>query len=190
MNKVLCFISDGMADFEVTLVFHKIKTIAHREVITVGYDLSPIISESGLTYLPNQTLVQAMDLSEVEGLIIPGGPIRSQRIELTELILKLYEEKKLLAAICNGPQYLGRAGILDKHRYTTSCSEGAIKRLQVSDPFPRDNYVEERVVRDGHIITAKGRAFVDFSFYIFDYLAIYSGRKDEQAQLYKDIMDR
>ena len=190
MNKVLCFISDGMADFEVTLIFHKVKTIGHREIITVGYDLSPIVSESGLTYIPNQTLVQAMDLPSIQALIIPGGPIRSQRDELTELILKLYEEKKLLAAICNGPQYLGRAGILDNHRYTTSCSEAAIKALGVSDPFPRDNYVNKRVVQDEHIITAKGRAFVDFSFSVFDYLAIYAGREDEQEQLYKDIMDR
>jgi putative intracellular protease/amidase len=190
MNRILCFVSDEMADFEITLVFHKLKTIGNKEIITVGYDLTPVVSESGLTYLPNRTIEQVLDLSGVEALIIPGGPIRPQRDELTELILKLHSEKKLLAAICNGPQYLGRAGILDNHRYTTSCSEGAIKSLQVSDPFPRNNYIEERVVQDKHVITAKGRAFVDFSFAIFEYLAIYSGRNDEKGGLYKDIMDR
>jgi putative intracellular protease/amidase len=190
MNKVLCFISDEMADFEITLVFHKLKTIGDREIITVGYDLTPIVSESGLTYLPNRTLMQALDLPGVEALIIPGGPIRLQRDELTALIRKIDAEKKLLAAICNGPQYLGRAGILDNHRYTTSCSEDKINSLQVPDPFPRNNYVEARVVRDGHVITAKGRAFVDFSFAIFEYLGIYSARNDEKEGLYADIMDR
>jgi putative intracellular protease/amidase len=190
MNKILCFVSDEMADFEITLVFHKLKTIGNREIITVGYDLTLVVSESGLTYLPTQTLRQVLDLPGVEALIIPGGPIRLQRDELTDLILKLHHEQKLLAAICNGPQYLGRAGILDNHRYTTSCSADTIKSLQVPDPFPRHNYVEARVVRDGHVITAKGRAFVDFSFAIFDYLDIYSGRNEEKAGLYKDIMGR
>ena len=123
-------------------------------------------------------------------LIIPGGPIRPQGEALTDLILKLDGENKLLAAICNGPQYLGRAGILDRHRFATSCSEARIKSLHVVDPFPRHNYVEARVVEDDHIITAKGRAFVDFSFAVFDYLDIYSGKDDEKERLYRDIMDR
>jgi putative intracellular protease/amidase len=189
MNKILCFVSNDMADFEITLVFHKLKTIGNKEIITVGYDVAPVVSESGLTYLPDRNVAQALDLPEVEGLIIPGGPIRSQRRELTELVLKLHDEKKLLAAICNGPQYLARAGILDHRRYTTSCSADTIKSLQVPDPFPRHNYVDERVVRDGHVITAKGRAFVDFAFAIFEYLDIYSGRNAEKEGLYRDIMD-
>lgn len=190
MNKVLCFISNEMADFEITLVVHILKAIGNREIVTIGYDLSPVVSQSGMTYLPNRTLMQALDVPGVEALIIPGGPIQSQPDDLTQLILKLNHEKKLLAAICYGPQYLGRAGILDNHRYTTSCTAGKIKSLQVPDPFPRQNYVEERVVRDGHVITAKGGAFVDFAFAIFEYLDIYSGRKDEQDGLYHEIMDR
>ena len=190
MSKILCFVSDEMADFEITLVFHKLKTIGNKEIITVGYDLAPVVSESGLTYLPNRTIEQVFDLPGVEGLIIPGGPIRSQRDELTELLLELHSQKKLLAAICNGPQYLGRAGILDNHRYTTSCSEDKIKSLQVPNPFPRNNYIEERVVQDENVITAKGRAFVDFSFAIFKYLDIYTGRVKEMELLYQDIMDK
>ena len=190
MNKILCFVSDELADFEITLVFHKLKTIGNKEIITVGYDSNPVVSESGLTYVPDQTIIQALTLPGIEGLIIPGGPIRPQKEELTQLIIKLDQEKKLLAAICNGPQYLGRAGILDHHKFTTSCAVDTIQSLDVPDPFPRKNYVEKRVVQEGHIITAKGRAFVDFSFAIFDYLDIYSGRQAEKEGLYADIMDR
>lgn len=190
MSKVLCFVSEGLADFEITLVLHKLKTVGDREIIAVGYDLAPVVSESGLTYLPDRTLVQALNLPGVEALLIPGGPIRPQGAELTELIRKLDNEKKLLAAICNGPQYLGRAGILDTHRYTTSCSADKIRSLQIPDPFPRSNYVEDRVVRDGHVITAQGRAFVDFAFAVFEYLKVYSGREGEKERLYRDIMNR
>ena len=188
LDKILCFVSDEMADFEITLVIHILRAIGNREIVTVGYDLAPVVSQSGFTYLPHRTLAQAIDLPEVEALIIPGGPIRSQRDELTKLILKIHNEKKLLAAICFGPQYLGRAGILNHHRYTTSCSEDTIQSLQVDDPFPRHNYVEKRVVRDEHVITAKGGAFVDFAFAIFDYLHIYSGMNDEKEGFYHEIV--
>jgi putative intracellular protease/amidase len=190
MRKILCFISDQFADFEITLAFHKIRNVGKRDVLTVGYNYELVVSESGLTYKPDLTLHEAIALDDVEGLIIPGGPIRSQKEELTALILKLYEEKKMLAAVCNGPQYLGRAGILNKCKFTTSCSVDSINAIGVADPFPRENYVDVRVVTDKNVITAKGRAFIDFSFAIFDYLNIYKGQYSEKEKLYKDIMDR
>ncbi|WP_028552243.1 DJ-1/PfpI family protein [Paenibacillus sp. UNC451MF] len=190
MGQILCFISEDFADFEITLAFHKIKNVGKKEVLCVGYDSNPVVSESGLTYKPDLTLNEVMELKDVEGLIIPGGPIRNQQTELTELIRKLDREQKLLAAICNGPQYLGRAGILANRSYTTSCSAERIIQLGVDDPFPREQYIEKRVVRDGHVITAKGRAFVDFSFELFDYMNLYEGRKEERDQLFRDIMDR
>lgn len=187
MGKVMCFVSQDMADFEITLVFHKIRNVGKKEVVSVGYDISAVQSESGLNYKPDVTIKEAMQLKDIEGLIIPGGPIREQRSELTEFINMLDREGKMIAAICNGPQYLGRAGILNSHKFTTSCSEERICKLGVKDPFPRENYIDKRVVRDGNIITAKGRAFVDFSFEIFDYLNIYENREDEKLELLKDI---
>jgi putative intracellular protease/amidase len=190
MGKILCFVSDDLADFEITHALHKLKTAGKREIVAIGYDFNPVVSKSGLTYLPDQAVTQALDLADVEGLLIPGGAIRPQKPELTQLIQKLDREKRLLAAICNGPQYLGRAGILDRHSYTTSYGLDKAQLLGKANPFPSKNYVEQRVVRDGHVITAKGRAFVDFSFAIFDYLDVYAGRAEEKEGLYADIMDR
>lgn len=190
MNKVLCFISDEMADFEITLALQLLKAKGGREIITIGFDLTPVLSQSGLTHLPNRTLPQALDLPGVEALIIPGGPIRPQPDGLTQLIQKIYNQQGLLAAICFGPQYLGRAGILDKHQFTTSCSIETIRSLQVPDPYPRKNYIEQRVVKDENVITAKGGAFVDFAFAVSDYLDIYSGRSEEKERLYNEILGR
>ena len=186
---MLCFRRN--ADFEVTLVLQMLKAKGGREIITVGNDLSPVVGQTGFTFQPNQTLAQAVNLPGAEALIIPGGPIRTQQPDgLTDLIHQLDAEKKLLAAICFGPQYLGRAGVLDNHCYTTSCSEDKIRSLQVTDPFPRKNCVEARVVCDENVITSKGSAFVDFAFAVAEYLEIYSGRNDEKANFYKEIMDR
>lgn len=190
MGKVVCFISQDFADFEVTLAFHKIKQIGKKEVVTMGYSLDPVISESGLQYLPHSTINDIKYMKDVEGLLLPGGPLREQSQELTELLIKLDQEQIMLAAICNGPQYLARAGLLKQRTFTTTCSPKNVERLKIEDPFPRDTYVEGRVVRDGHIITAKGRAFVDFSFAVFDYLQIYKPGDKKRDQLYNDIMDR
>ena len=46
------------------------------------------------------------------------------------------------------------------------------------------------MVIDNNIITAKGRAFVDFSFAIFDYLDIYKGQYSEREKMFNDIMDK
>ncbi len=190
MGKILCFISEDFADFEITLALHKIRNAGNREVLSVGYNEGAVVSESGLLYLPHLTIHEAMELDDIEGLLIPGGPIRNQLPELTELLIKLDQEQKMLAAICNGPQYLGRAGILNSCKFTTSCSVERIEKLNADDPFPRENYMDQRVVKDRHIITAKGRAFVDFSFEVFDFLGIYHDKAEEREQLYKDIMDR
>ncbi|MBD0379530.1 DJ-1/PfpI family protein [Paenibacillus sedimenti] len=190
MGKIICFISEEFADFEVTLAFHKIKIVGKREILSMGYCYESVVSESGLHYKPNLTVKEAMELDDIEGLIIPGGPIRNQHKELTELIIKLDQEEKMIAAVCNGPQYLGRAGILNKRKFTTSCTSERISKLGVKDPFPRENYLDQRVVRDGHVITARGRAFVDFSFEIFDYLNIYQGKYQERDLLFQEIMDR
>ena len=154
MNKILCYVSDEMADFEITLAFHLLKAKGNREIVSVGCNLSPIVSQSGLTYLPNKTLTQAMDLPGVEAFIIPGGPIRPQPEGLTELIQKIHAQNKLLAAICFGPQYLGRAGVLDDHRFTTSCSIETIQSLQVPDPYPRYNYCRFRI--PGYLFKQRG----------------------------------
>ncbi len=190
MGKILCFISENMADFEITLVLHKLKQIGARDIVAVGDTFGSFTSESGLRYLPDTTLAQAFNLEDVEGLIIPGGPIQPQQPVLTDLIRRLDVEKKLLAAICNGPQYLAYAGILTHRKFTTSCSPAAIAELGIIDPFPRQNYLDRRVVRDGHVITAKGRAFVDFAFEIFAYLGIYQSDPQEQEHLFQDIVNR
>jgi putative intracellular protease/amidase len=190
MGKLICFVSQDFADFEITLAFHKIRNVGKREILSMGYSLEEVVSESGLRYKPDITVQEAMELEDIEGLIIPGGPIREQQEALTALLVKLDSQGKLLAAICNGPQYLGRAGLLDHRNFTTSCSEERIRKLGVADPFPRNRYVEERVVRDGNVITANGRAFVDFAFELFDYLHIYSSNPEERDQLFKDIMNQ
>lgn len=180
MEKVLCFIYENMVDFEMTLACH----LSDKEVIPIAYEIKIIKSNSGMCYYPMTTVKEALKYTDVAGLIIPGGQNDEQRPELTELIKKLNNQNKLLAAICAGPQYLARAGILKGKKYTTTLTPDKLNEYfhsVLEDPFPRDTYVNENVVRDNNIITAVGNAFVDFSVEVSDYFGNFKDEKEKRA---------
>ncbi len=190
MGKILCFVYSEMADFELTLATHIAGHYAGREIVPIAYERTVVSAKPGLQYFPKATVKEALQFNDVDGLIIPGGWNSEQRPELTELIRKLDSENKLLAAICAGPQYFARAGVLENHKYTTTLTtEDLMERGEV-DFFPRYNFLDEKVVRDRNMITAKGLAFIDFAVEIGDYLNLYEKpeEKKEYSEAYKGLV--
>lgn len=96
---------------------------------------------------------------------------------LCSLAVDIASQDKLLAAICFATQFLGRAGILDKYQYTTSCLIEKIKQLGCEDPFNWNNYINQRTVIDRNVITAQGHAFVDFAVEVCKYLNVFVKEK-------------
>ena len=190
MGQVLCFLYNNMADFEMSLACHLLAFEGKKDIVTMGYEKEIVYSAgSKIGYQPSINVKEAFDLENVEGLIIPGGLNSEQRPELTELIQKLNQSKKLLAAICRGPQYLARAGVLEGRFYTTTMTSEVIKRLGIVDPFPRQTFVNKRVIRDDNIITAVDTAFVEFSIEICDWFHVFNdiGSKAEMTKAFKAI---
>lgn len=189
VKKILCFIYEDMVDFEMTLACH----LVDKEIVPIAYEIKVIKSKSGMCYYPMSTVKEALEYADVDGLIIPGGYNDEQRDELTELINKLNDQGKLLSAICAGPQYLARAGILEGKKYTTTLTEDKLREyfpIVSKDPFPRDTYINENVVRDTNIITAVGNAFVDFSIEILDYFGNFKDETEKKkcASHYKGLI--
>lgn len=181
MGKIFVFIYDDMADFEITFVMHLLGVNAEKEIVTIGYENKTIRSKSGVYYRPKK-LIKDVLKEDMEGLIIPGGWNGEIRQELIELIQIVHAKKKLLAAICAGPRFLAKAGVLYNTKYTTSIAEWNEtyeQRFKESDPFPRQSFVFERVIRDGNIITAQGTAFIDFTIEVCDWFSFFDGEKDK-----------
>lgn len=183
MRKILCYIYDGMADFEISLLLHRLRNTGKREIVAVSEDKSILTAQSGLHYIADRLITEITDISEYEALIIPGGPINNEQNAICPLIKQMIYADKLVAAICFAPQFLGRAGILDEYAYTTSCSAQKILQLGCKDPFYRPNEKEVRCMKDRNLITAKGFAFVDFALEVCDALQIFETKQQRYEQL-------
>lgn len=182
MGKVLCFNYNTMADFETNLACHMLVD-ADKEVIGIGYEKIIYEGLSQMQFIPKMTVKEALELDDVDGLIIPGGWERDCREELIELINKLYSDKKLIAAICAAPEFLAKAGILRNHKYTTSIDEAS--RNKMKDSFPKENFIKERVVVDKNVITAVGSAYREFGISLLDYFE--SFENDEERKSYIEM---
>ncbi|WP_371806540.1 DJ-1/PfpI family protein [Candidatus Lokiarchaeum ossiferum] len=181
MKTVLVFLYEGFAEFEITPVSMELNADNGYKITTIAYTLDPIVSSSGFQFLPHK-LVSEIELSQnIAGVIIPGGSILDLRDDLKHLIMYCYEQKCFVAAICAGPQYLAACGLLDRHKYTTTRTHERYIELEQTDPFPWENYQEQRCVQDGTIITAKGYAYNDFALKIWSYLNIIVS-EDEKKQ--------
>lgn len=182
MGKVLVFIFDGMTDYETTLISHLLCADAGKEVIPIAYDDKVIKGRSGFLYKPEKLISDILD-EDVEGLIISGGWFKKINPEFIDLISKLNSEGKLICGICGaGTLALAKAGVLDDVKYTTPIvewNEEYVYKYGEEDPFPRDNFVLERVVRDRNVITAQGAAFIDFAIEICDWFNLFDNEEDK-----------
>ena len=133
-------------------------------------------------YKPKE-LIRDISYDDVEGLIISGGWLKNIQPEVIELIKKLNSEGKLLGGICGaGTLALAKSGILEDVKYTTPIvewNEEYVYKYGEEDPFPRDNFILQRVVRDGNIITAQGAAFIDFAVEICDWFNLFESVDDK-----------
>lgn len=182
MSKILVFIYDGMADFQISFLMHILGADCGKELVVIANNSNIVKSKSGILYKPHKGLHEIIN-EEVEGLIIPGGWLMNLKDELLDIIRKLHSENKFIAAICGAPWILAKAGVLSSSKYTTTIEEWKeehFKLLGIEDPFPRDGYIDTRVVRDGNIITAKGMAFIDFTIEVLDYLRLFKDKAEKK----------
>ncbi len=93
-----------------------------------------------------------VEIDTPEAVILPGGMPGTLNLENSEVVIETVARAmmggSLVCAICAAPSILGICGYL-KHRNAT-CYPGFEQYLDGA------TFVDERVVRDGNIITAKG----------------------------------
>lgn len=125
--------------------------------------MDPVPSDCGLSLLPTCTFEE---VSGVDLLCIPGGfgvseAMRDER--LMSFVRRAGREASYLTSVCTGAFVLGAAGLLTEKRATTHWAYRHLLTKVGATP------VDQRVVRDGHVITGGGvTAGIDFAFAVVE----------------------
>ncbi|GGE62253.1 DJ-1/PfpI family protein [Priestia taiwanensis] len=160
MKKTVVLLYPQFSEYELSVAL-SILMQGKKPVVTVGVTNAPVTSEAGLTCIPDTT-IEDVNLEEVDSLLLPGcmdiGVVMDDE-ELLAFIEKVATEERVIASISSSPLLLAKSRVLKGKKYTVGLTEECRRDTGV---FELENYRDELVVRDGNVITARGRGFIEF----------------------------
>ncbi len=182
MGKILIPLAQGFEEIEAVTNIDVLRR-AGLDVLTAGIGSREIEGDHGIK-VKTDTEISKVEVADLDAVVLPGGMPGASNLresnELRNIIKKLNEENKLCAAICAAPIVFEAAGILDGRNATSYPG------------FDKDmtscNYIEERVVIDGNIITGRGPGVaIEFAMTLVEYLIDQESRNElEKSMLVKN----
>ena len=195
MKKVIVMLADGFEEIEALAPVDLLRR-AGIEVVTVGAEL--VKGSRGISVATDMRVNDFLEDCNKNGLpdaiVVPGGLNGTKNLasckKANDLILKMWEEKKLVCAICAAPVIvLSPLGILKNKNFT--CYPSMENDFA---EFAGQNWEEkvlgsvhhtENVVIDGNLITSRGAGTaLAFSFAIIQALC----GKEIMEQVKKSIV--
>ena len=154
------FLATGFEEIEALTVLDILKR-CKLEVMVVSVTGTRLIRGAHDIPVMADCLFRKSIVEESDGLILPGGMPGAKNLMLHDGLRKALiahsQKGTIIAAICAAPMVLGKYGLLRGRRAT--CYPGFEKELTEAV------LVDEMVVTDDNIITAKGpSAAMDFAF--------------------------
>ena len=168
MKKILLVLSHDVEDVE-ALGTRALLRRAGIVVVTTTFQRSLSITTAFGLKVDVDTHIEDVDLKTFDMLVIPGGKYVKETIDLHDKMQVLAREfdalDKPIAAICAGPRFLGRAGLLDGKMYT------AYPGSEVDMPHAKAYLKEKKAYRDGLMITGRSAGSIyEFVYEIISYL--------------------
>lgn len=163
--KILIPLADGLEEIEAITNIDVLRR-AGTEVITAGLNDLEVTGAHDIVIKADR-LIDEVRAEEFDGIILPGGMPGSTNLrnndKVIKLVQKLNTDGKLVAAICAAPIALEKAGVIRNRKAT---SYPGFDREMVSC-----DYLEERVVVDGNLITGRGPGVaLEFAITVVQYL--------------------
>ncbi|MBK5254087.1 MAG: DJ-1/PfpI family protein [Peptostreptococcaceae bacterium] len=148
---VYIHLAEGFEEIEaLTIADILIRGDVDARLVSITQDKT-VTGAHGIKVIANQLITES-DYSKCLALILPGGMPGTLNLADSELLISHIKDfsksDHLLAAICAAPMVFAEAGILKGKRATIY--PGMEAHLIDSD------YVDEKVVTDGNIVTSKG----------------------------------
>ncbi|HEY5778398.1 MAG TPA: DJ-1 family glyoxalase III [Terrimicrobiaceae bacterium] len=172
-KRVLCLLAPGFEEIETVTPIDLLRR-AGAEVIVASVNGEPSVTgRSQITLRADAALADVAN-EDFDLLIVPGGPgVKALRADgrPAKLAEAFHRSGKVVAAICAGPTVLKDAHLLENRRFTAHFS--------VYEELP-DALAEERVVRDGEILTSRGAGTaVDFGLALVQ--ALFGAEKSSEV---------
>ena len=178
MPKVLIPLAQGCEEIEAVTVIDILRR-AGIEVVSAGLDEQPVRASRGIMLLPDTTLDSALK-HDFDMVVLPGGQPGTNNLKadkrIVDLVQRMAQQGKYVAAICAAPSALAAAGLLDGKRATSF--PGAL------DAFPHVRQQHAAVVEDGKLITSRGPGTaIDFALTLAERLLGKAKRLEVEAGL-------
>jgi 4-methyl-5(b-hydroxyethyl)-thiazole monophosphate biosynthesis len=148
--RVLVPLADGFEETEFATIVDLLRR-AEIEVVTASLTHEIATGSHNIKIIADVSL-DKIESEKFDAIVLPGGFPGFRNLGEDERILKIIRDMnkadKYIAAICGAPSVLAKAGIFEGRRSTVHPS--GKEEIQACT-----NYVDERVVVDGRLITSQ-----------------------------------
>jgi putative intracellular protease/amidase len=179
---------DGAAEMEVGHLLAELHTGRFTgtsfELVTVAESPDPITSMGGIRMIPDALLAD-LEPAGSNLLILPGAEMwdAGGGEAFAAAAGRFLDAGVPVAAICGATAGLARAGLLDTRKHTSNAPD----YLAMTGYAGGDQYVDERAVVDGDLITAGPQSPVQFARATLERLGLASQRT---LDAYEALFDR
>ena len=179
MDNVYVVLVDRLADWEIGFLTAHLNEPEFQKrpgtlaVRTVAASTESVATLGGLRVVPDETLADA-DLDGAALLVLPGSPAWSDppddtRRGAVEAAGRRLAAGRPVAAICGATLGLAQAGLLNDRPHTGN----ALEELLGAPAYRGEEFVAERAVSDGTLVTASGLSPLEFTREVFRLLDVY-----------------
>lgn len=150
-KRIAVLVDDLFHILETWVPYYRLKEEGF-EVLLIGGTKGPFLCKEGKYSITPDFSIKEVKAEEFDGVVVPGGfaPDKLRRYdEVKKFVKTLFEQNKLVAAICHGPWVLVSAKILNGKKVTGT--------VAIKDDVENAGatFVDKEVVIDGNIITSR-----------------------------------
>ncbi|XP_072040165.1 Parkinson disease protein 7 homolog [Amphiura filiformis] len=152
---VLVILATGAEEME-TVIPTDVLRRAQLNVTVAGLSgADPVVCSRSVKLVPDKSLDDAVKEGPYDAVVLPGGGDGAKNLAASEKVKKILQEQeaggRIIGAICAGPTALLSHGIAKGKKVTSH--PGVKDKMEGSGQY---TYSEDRVVRDGQLITSRG----------------------------------
>lgn len=148
---VAILVAEGFHDGEAYMPYGYL-TNQGIDVTVIGPEIGPVTAYNSDFTIGIERTVNDVSRDEFEALIIPGGKAPSvlrEDADIVDFVTEFFEDGKITAAICHGPQVLVTADVLEGRTIT------GVSSIKEEIEEAGAEYRDEELVIDDNLITSR-----------------------------------